>query len=297
MTVNVDAVNDAPESADNTVTTDEDTDYTFSTDDFTFSDVDSADSLDHITIEELPTNGTLYLSGVEVSAGDEITAANIANLVFRPAANENGDDYDSFTFTINDGTADSSSTYTMTVNVDAVNDAPESADRTVTTDEDTDYTFSTDDFTFSDVDSADTLNHITIVDLPTNGTLYLSGVEVSAGDEIPAADITNLVFRPAANENGDDYDSFTFTINDGTADSSSTYTMTVNVDAVNDAPVAVADTDSTNLGTNISVVDGSAKDVLIDDTDTEGSTLEVSAILAGRRGNSTSVASLSLIHI
>ena len=225
MTVNVDAVNDAPESADNTVTTDEDTDYTFSTDDFTFSDVDSADSLDHITIVDLPTNGTLYLSGVEVSAGDEITAANIANLVFRPAANENGDDYDSFTFTINDGTADSSSTYTMTVNVDAVNDAPTSTNNTVTTDEDTDYTFSTDDFPFSDADSGDSLDHITIVELPSNGTLYLSGVEVSAGDEIPAADIANLVFRPAANENGDDYDSFTFTINDGTADSSTTYTM------------------------------------------------------------------------
>ena len=70
-------------------------------------------------------------------------------------------------------------------------------------------------------------------------------------------------------------------------DSASNYTMTVNVTAVNDAPVAVADTDSTNLGTNISVSNGAAKDVLTDDTDVDGNTLEVSAILAGTSGPTT----------
>ena len=53
MTVNVTAVNDAPTAADNAVTTNEDTDHTFSASEFGFTDVDS-DSLDHVTIETLP---------------------------------------------------------------------------------------------------------------------------------------------------------------------------------------------------------------------------------------------------
>ena len=50
MTVDVDAVNDAPTASDNTVTTNEDTDHTFAASEFGFTDVDG-DSLDHVTIE------------------------------------------------------------------------------------------------------------------------------------------------------------------------------------------------------------------------------------------------------
>ena len=46
MTVNVTAVNDAPTAADNAVTTNEDTDHTFSASEFGFTDVDG-DSLVH----------------------------------------------------------------------------------------------------------------------------------------------------------------------------------------------------------------------------------------------------------
>ena len=151
ITVNASGQNDAPTAADNAVTTDEDTDHTFDASEFGFTDVDS-DSLDHVTIETLPSKGTLLLDGSAVSAGDEIAAADIASLVFRPAADGNGDDYDSFTFSVNDGTVDSGS-YTMTVNVDAVNDAPTAADNAVTTNEDTDHTFSASEFGFTDVDS------------------------------------------------------------------------------------------------------------------------------------------------
>ena len=52
-----------------------------------------------------------------------------------------------FTFSVNDGTVDSG-TYTMTVNVTAVNDAPVSSASSVTTNEDTTYTFTADDFSF-----------------------------------------------------------------------------------------------------------------------------------------------------
>ena len=274
MTVDVTAVNDAPTASNNTVTTNEDTDHTFAASEFGFTDVDG-DSLDHVTIETLPSNGTLLLSGSAVSAGDEISAADITNLVFRPAANANGSDYDSFTFSVNDGTVDSSSTYTMTVDVTAVNDAPTASNNTVTTNEDTDHTFAASEFGFTDVDG-DSLDHVTIETLPSNGTLLLSGSAVSAGDEISAADITNLVFRPAANANGSGYDSFTFSVNDGTVDSSSTYTMTVDVTAVNDAPTVVNDTDSVTEGGTVIETTNSAGTVLSDDSDVDGDSLTVS---------------------
>ena len=274
MTVDVTAVNDAPTASNNTVTTNEDTDHTFAASEFGFTDVDG-DSLDHVTIETLPSNGTLLLSGSAVSAGDQISAANITNLVFRPAANANGSGYGSFTFSVNDGTVDSSSTYTMTVDVTAVNDAPTASNNTVTTNEDTDHTFAASEFGFTDVDG-DSLDHVTIETLPSNGTLLLSGSAVSAGDQISAANITNLVFRPAANANGSGYGSFTFSVNDGTVDSSSTYTMTVDVTAVNDAPTVVNDTDSVTEGGTVIETTNSAGTVLSDDSDVDGDSLTVS---------------------
>ena len=231
MTVDVTPVNDVT-AANNTVTTNEDTAHTFAASEFNFADVDS-DSLDHVTIATLPATGTLTLSGSAVEEGDDIAANQIENLVYTPVANGNGDPYTSFTFTVNDGTADSASSYTMTVDVTPVNDAPTAANNTVTTNEDTAHTFAASEFNFADVDS-DSLDHVTIATLPATGTLTLSGSAVEEGDDIAANQIENLVYTPVANGNGDPYTSFTFTVNDGTADSASSYTMTVDVTPVND---------------------------------------------------------------
>ena len=229
MTVDVTPVNDAPTAANNTVTTNEDTAHTFAASEFNFADVDS-DSLDHVTIATLPATGTLTLSGSAVEEGDDIAANQIENLVYTPVANGNGDPYTSFTFTVNDGTADSASSYTMTVDVTPVNDAPTAANNTVTTNEDTAHTFAASEFNFA----VDSLDHVTIATLPATGTLTLSGSAVEEGDDIAANQIENLVYTPVANGNGDPYTSFTFTVNDGTADSASSYTMTVDVTPVND---------------------------------------------------------------
>ena len=163
----------------------------------------------------------------------------------------------------------------MTVNVTAVNDAPTASDNTVTTTEDNNHTFAASEFGFTDVDG-DSLDHVTIATLPSTGTLYLSGVAVSAGDQISAANISNLVFTPAANGNGSPYDTFTFSVNDGTTDSASNYTMTVNVTAVNDAPTVVNDTDSVTEGGTVTETTNSAGTVISDDSDTDGDSLSVS---------------------
>ena len=63
ITVNASGQNDAPTADDNAVTTNEDTDHTFDASEFGFTDLDG-DSLDHISIETLPSKGTLLLNGV-----------------------------------------------------------------------------------------------------------------------------------------------------------------------------------------------------------------------------------------
>ena len=111
--------NTAPTASDGTVTTAEDTAYTFQASDFNFADTDSADTLASVTIVTVPGTGkgTLALDGTAVTAGDVVTASNIANLTYTPPDGESGTGFASFTFKVNDGTADSASAYTMTIDV------------------------------------------------------------------------------------------------------------------------------------------------------------------------------------
>ncbi|MGB5761063.1 MAG: cadherin-like domain-containing protein, partial [Sedimenticolaceae bacterium] len=125
----------------------------------------------------------------------------------------------------------------LAITVTPVNDAPTAAGKTVTTGEDTTYTFTAADFNFNDVDG-DTLASIRITSLEGVGSLQLSGLDVTLNQVISKADIDagNLTFAPAADDNGAGYDSFGFSVNDGTVDSASSYTMTMDVTPVNDAP-------------------------------------------------------------
>ena len=244
--------NAAPTAANKTVTTDEDTAYAFTAADFGFTDMDADDTLASVKIVTLPAVGTLAVGTTTVTAGQVVTRADIDNgdLTFTPAANASGDAHANFTFKVNDGTVDSASAYTMTVDVTAMNDPPTAANNTVTTNEDTAYAFTAADFGFVDVDTGDTLASVKIVTLPAVGTLALDGTAVIVDQVVTRADIDadDLTFTPAANANGDAYASFTFKVNDGTVDSASAYTMTVNV-AANAAPTAADKTVTTNENT------------------------------------------------
>ena len=137
-------VNDPPTAANGTVTTNEDTDHTFAAADFSYADSED-NPLESVKITGLPTAGTLTLDGTAIVSGalpETVAAADLtaSKLKYSPPANANGTGYASFSFRVNDGTADSAE-YTMTINVTAVNDPPTAANGTVTTNEDTDHTF------------------------------------------------------------------------------------------------------------------------------------------------------------
>src|SRR5690606_29494337 len=97
-----------------------------------------------------------------------------------------------------------------------INVAPQGADKTITAEEDSTYTFSVDDFGFSDPDDdpANKFLAVKITSLPLLGTLKLGDTNVTAGQEIAVADISSLTFTPAANAHGDNYSALKFQVRD-----------------------------------------------------------------------------------
>ncbi|MFI8384433.1 cadherin-like domain-containing protein, partial [Pseudomonas sp. NPDC079069] len=98
---------------------------------------------------------------------------------------------------------------------------------------------------------------ITSVQAATHGTVALVG--------------GNVVFTPNANYNGPA--TFTYTVSDGKGGLSSA-TVTVGIKAVNDAPVAAADSATTNEDTPVTI------NVLANDTDVDGDSLIVTGATA-----------------
>ena len=144
------------------------------------------------------------------------------------------------------------------ITVRAVNAVPTSSDNTASTDEDTAYTFTVADFNYSDANS-DELNHVKITSLPATGTLSLDGAAVTTNQPVSKADIDGgkLKYNPPLNGNGVALASFKFKVNDGVADSAE-HTITVDVNAVNDAPAFPSGEDgergvaeNTAAGTNV----------------------------------------------
>jgi hypothetical protein len=263
LTTSVTSVNDAPTSADQTVTGTEDTSYTLQTADFGFGtgyadakDAPAPNAFVKVILTSLPASGTLRLSGSVVQAGASVSISDIEDgkLTYTPAANVNGNNAAQVGFKVRDnggvtngGVDTSTSTYTVTINITPVNDAPTSGNSAVTILEDASYTFSASDFPLTDgADSpANILQSVIITSLPSVGTLKLSGTDVTVGQEIPTASLGSLVFTPAANANGLSYALVGFKVKDngGTANggvdtSVSNNTVTINVTSVNDQPVA-----------------------------------------------------------
>ena len=130
LTVNVLNVNDAPAGTNATVTTGENTAYTFSSANFGFTDpLDSPpNSLSAVIITTLPAAGQLKLGAVPVVAGQSVAAGSLGSLIFMPATNASGPAYASFTFqvvddggTSNGGVNTDPSPNTLTIDVTPAN--------------------------------------------------------------------------------------------------------------------------------------------------------------------------------
>ena len=147
----------------------------------------------------------------------------------------------------------------------SANTAPTGSDKTVTTNEDTAHAFSVTDFNFSDTDTGDALASVKIVTPPASGkgALALDGTAVTAGEAVTKAEIeeNKLVYTPPEHENGAGYASFTFKVSDGGLESTSAYTMTIDVTAVDDAATgAPAITGPPRVGVTLTASKGTIAD-------------------------------------
>jgi hypothetical protein len=115
-----------PTAASSTLTTPEDQALVLLPGDFAFNDANADDYLQTVSITALPGKGALKLNGTSVVAGQIIAADEIADgkLSFTPASNASGAAYAKLSFKVSDGKDISISSYDLTINVTAVNDAP-----------------------------------------------------------------------------------------------------------------------------------------------------------------------------
>jgi hypothetical protein len=240
VAITVTAVNDPPVAIDDIASTNEDTALTIAPDTLLANDTDADGNPLSITSVQAAVNGTVALV-----AGD---------VVFTPDTDYNGPA--SFTYTVSDGQG-GSSTATVNLTVNPVNDAPVAGDDSGSTAEDTPITFTAAQLLDNDTDvDGDTLT-ITGVGPATNGAAVLN----------PDGSVT---FTPTANFNGTA--SFVYTVADGNG-GTDTATVTVNVPPVNDAPIAVNDGPlSTNEDTPLTGIN-----VLGNDTDADGDSLTVTS--------------------
>jgi Ca2+-binding RTX toxin-like protein len=136
--------------------------------------------------------------------------------------------------------SDANNAVTFAVNTVIVTNAkPTAASSTLNTLEDTALVLTTANFAFKDSNSSDSLQAVSITALPSKGKLVLNGEAVAQSQSISVADINagKLAFTPVADANGKAYARVGFKVSDGKDFSTSTYYLTVNVDAVNDPPV------------------------------------------------------------
>ncbi|MFC1858789.1 Ig-like domain-containing protein [Thermodesulfobacteriota bacterium] len=200
-----------------------------------------ADEQSVSTDEDTSVNITLTGSDIEEDTLDYsivypplhgVLSGEPPDMIYIPDTNYYGND--NFTFKTNDGLLDSNLA-SVSITINPVNDTPSVDDQVVTTDEDISIEIT---LVGSDIDENDLTFHI--IDPPLNGEL--SG-------EAPA-----LIYDPNDDFNGSD--SFTFKANDGLVDSN-VGTVSININPINDAPVANAGHDQTTYEGFTVILNGS----------------------------------------
>ncbi|MEH6522035.1 beta strand repeat-containing protein [Sulfitobacter sp.] len=220
VTITVAPVDDAPIAADDVASTDEDTATTIDVASL-IGEVDGDTTTVIASVN--PAHGTVSVSGTQIT--------------FTPTANYNGAASISYTVT-DDTTGALFDDGTVTVTVDAVDDAPTAADTTASTDEDTATTIDVASL-IGEVDG-DTTTVTASVD-PAQGTVTVSG--------------TQITFTPTDDYNGAATISYTV-MDDTTGMLSDDGTVSVSVAAVNDS--TEIDTTAQVTSGHIEAVDAAA---------------------------------------
>ncbi|MCF2146426.1 FG-GAP-like repeat-containing protein [Desmonostoc muscorum LEGE 12446] len=220
------------------------------------------------------------VNGNSITVGTPITLASGALLTLKTDStfdyNPNGQfeslaagatTNDSFTYTVSDNGKGGTSTATVNLTINGVNDAPTGSPTATLSNtlEDTAITITAANLLtgFSDVDAGDTLSVTNLT--ATNGAL----VNNNNG---------TYSFTPNANFNGTV--NLTYNVTDGVATLTG-QTQSFSVTPVNDAPVAVDDSTSTFFGTTVNIPVSS---LLANDTDVDSTSLSITGVSGATHG-------------
>ena len=225
--VNVVAVNDAPQGSDIVLSLFEDSLHVLSIDDFGYNDPLDGDSLSAIVVTSLPGQGILALAGSPVTPGQAITAAeiNAGQLTYSPNPDTFGAPYSQLEFSVvDDGTTNGSNTDPtpdqILFHVEDISDAPSGTDTVIITEGASPHVINIDDFGFSDASDNDDFVALTINSLPSTGKLTENGIELAEGDVVLAADIEagalqySIDSTTVSSASSDIIDTITFTVHD-----------------------------------------------------------------------------------
>uniref|UniRef100_UPI0004936129 Ig-like domain-containing protein n=1 Tax=Flavobacterium sp. KJJ TaxID=1270193 RepID=UPI0004936129 len=166
---------------------------------------------------------------------------------------------DSFTYKVNDGTADGN-TVTVNLTVAPVNDAPVVNNQNNPNIPSTAGATAINALTATDVDG--TIVSFTVLSLPANGILALSGTPITVNQILTVAEASMLTYTPSGTFTGND--TFTFTATDNLGGSALAAAFTIPVG--NNAPIV---NDAT--GGNIPSRSGATAINTLTATDTDGS--------------------------
>ena len=250
VTMTITPVNDMPVVQNITLSIDEDSPSAATAIRSLASDVEDSIPSGDISLASNPTSGQVVLDQV---AG---------TFVYTPDANVTGQD--SFSYTITDSEGGVSLPATVTVNIGAVNDRPVVADDSISTDEDTATTVA---ILSNDSDVEDSGFNAANVSLENKGT----GAGMYDFAEVSVNLDGSLAITPSQDING--VFSFTYTLTDSDGLSSTPATVTLTINAVNDAPVAVDNTAQLQEEGSFEV------NVLGNDSDVDnGDSLDVSSV-------------------
>ena len=205
--------------------------------------------------------GPMVIDAVSQPANGTVTNGG-TDLSYQPDPDFCG--ADSFTYTLNGG-----SIGTVTVTVTCVDDVPVAVNDTATVTEDDPAT--TVDVLANDVDPEDDPITIATVTQPANGTVVIT----NGGDD--------LTYQPDPDFCG--ADTFTYTLSPG----GSTATVNVTVTCVNDPPIAVDDTFTTDEDTDLELSTSGPDSPAENDTDVDGDPLTVAEV-SGPAGGTVTLA-------
>ena len=244
--------NTPPQPINDSTTTNEDTTVEI---DVLSNDTDAENNPLTLSINQTATNGTATVNdnGTPSDPTDD-------KITYTPNSNFNGTD--SFTYTVSDGTDSTSATVDITVN--PINDLPVAANDTAETNQDQLLTILPSDLLSNDSDVDGDELTITEVSNSANGTVQLG------------AD-GNILFTPDSDFNG--LASFEYTVSDGTENTNATVAVTVN--PVNDLPIATNDTVETNEDQPLTIF---PSDLLINDSDIDGDSLTITEVSNSANG-------------